>query len=164
MRQLLHACWPLVAVVAFTCVLALQIPRKALFFRPAAPTSAPTFAAFVEFDSKAYAKVMQQVRMSWQMRSQGSARTESPLAVLDLAEETPSPVPMELPSAFFSGRAAAAPRSDGAEVSLRPPTLAPPREGTVLAPPDDTEERRRLREGLLALPPSLQEPFENKSK
>ena len=32
MRRLFHACWPTVAVVALTALLALQIPRKALFF------------------------------------------------------------------------------------------------------------------------------------
>lgn len=156
MRQFLHAVWPLVAVIAFTAALALQIPRKALFFRPVAPVPVSTFASFVDFDEKAYAKVMQQVRMSWQMRSQGSARTESPLAVLDLAEEPPRPEPLALPPSFFAGQSAVAPRLDGTRALLRPPSLAAPREDVVLTPPDDAEERKRLRESLLALPPSLQ--------
>jgi len=160
MRQLLHAVWPLMAVIAFTAALALQIPRKALFFQPAMTLSEPAFASFVEFDQAAYAKVMQQVRMSWQMRSKGgAARTESPLAVLDMAEESPPrPESMALPDSFFAGRGRSAPRIDAAQSALRPPTLAAPRETLSLAAPDDAEERRQLRTRLLELPPSLQNP------
>ncbi len=142
------------AVVAFTAVLALQIPRKALFFRPKAPHPVEAFAAFVEFDAATYATVMQQVRMSWQMRAEGTGTlSESPLAILDLVETPPEPAPLALAPDFFTPyRAAPAAR---ARVPLKPPTLALAREEKVLAPPEEGDEARRLRERLLALPPSV---------
>ena len=44
MKGLFREFWPLFAVVALTLVLALQIPRKALFFQ-AAEVSPRTFSA-----------------------------------------------------------------------------------------------------------------------
>ncbi|MCQ2393176.1 MAG: hypothetical protein MJ249_02720 [Kiritimatiellae bacterium] len=159
MRQLLHACWPLVAVVAFTCVLALQIPRKALFFRPVEVPQTVPYASFVEFDAATYQALMQKVRMSWQMRAQGSgARTEIPLGVLDRVETPPMPEPLALPKSFF-----AVPRASElsvARASLRPPTLAHPPEDVELPPPVDVDAANQLRERLLALPASLQTPDE----
>ena len=153
MRQLLHACWPLMAVMAFTAVLALQIPRKALFFKPAPTVPATPFASFVEFDGAAYSSLMQKVRMSWQMRTQGTGlRTESPLGVLDLVQTPARPEPLALPAAFFEARPVAA--RPAARVPLLPPTLASAVGGSVQMPADD-RAARRLRERLLAIPASI---------
>lgn len=155
MRQLLHACWPLMAVLAFTAFLALQIPRKALFFAPVETPRVEPFASFVVFDPATAATVMQKVRMSWQMRGQGDgALTEVPLGVLDQIAEVPPPEPLALPPAFFvaPGVPSVAPRATDA---LLPPTLAVPREARAWPPPEDVNGPRLLRERLLALPESL---------
>ena len=163
MIQWLHTLWPLAAVIVFTMVLALQIPCKALIFRPRTVevTAEPAFVSFVDFDAKTYAEVIQTVRMSWQMRSQGGGTgMEKPPVVLDaVKEELSQPEPLQLPATFSAVRGHFA--SDGAKarVSLRPPSLAMERTQAKTPPPapDEAEEHRRLREQLLALPPSLQQ-------
>ena len=96
MRRILHACWPLAAVVMFTVALALQIPRKALFFRPVKLERSVPYASFVEFGESEYAAIMQKVRMSWQVRSHGAgAYAESPIGALDPDDEPP-PAPLDL--------------------------------------------------------------------
>ena len=47
MSRLVRDCWPLVAVVALTAILALQIPRKAIFFTPVPVAASEPFASFV---------------------------------------------------------------------------------------------------------------------
>ena len=114
MRRILHACWPLAAVVAFTAALALQIPRKALFFRAVALERPAPFASFTEFGAAEYAAIMQKVRMSWQMRSHGAgALAESQIGVLDLGEESQPPEPLELPGSFFAHHALEQPAAAG---------------------------------------------------
>lgn len=153
MRRILHACWPLAAVVAFTASLALQIPRKALFFRPAELARAAPHASFVEFDASEYAAIVQKVRMSWQMRSHGAgAYAESPIAALEPGDEPP-PGPLEMPESFMERVPLAPPRAP--RVSLAPPTRASARELPQLAAPDESAEAGRRRDELLALPDSL---------
>lgn len=160
MRRILHACWPLAAVVAFTAALALQIPRKALFFRAVAQERPAPFASFTEFGAAEYAAIMQKVRMSWQMRSHGAgALAESQIGVLDLGEESQPPEPLELPGSFFAHHALEQPAAPS--VPLSPPSLAPAEELPQLAPPDDTAEALRLRDQLLVLPESLRTVLED---
>lgn len=161
MRRFLHACWPLAAVVAFTAALALQIPRKALFFRPVALERTAPFASFREFSAAEYAAIMQKVRMSWQMRSHGAgAHAESQIGVLDMGEDSPPPEPLELPGSFFARRAIEQPAAPS--VSLAPPSLAPAVELPQLVPQDvATEAARRFRDQLLVLPASLHKALED---
>lgn len=154
MRSFLHACWPLAAVVVFTAAMALQIPRKALFFRPAVFERPAPYASFVEFEASEYAAIMQKVRMSWQMRSHGAgAHAESPIGVLDVVDVQRSPEPLEMPTDFFARRPLAQPSAP--LVPLAPPSLAVACELPQLAAPDDSREAGRVRERLLALPESL---------
>lgn len=153
MRRILHACWPLAAVVMFTVALALQIPRKALFFRPVKLERSVPYASFVEFGESEYAAIMQKVRMSWQVRSHGAgAYAESPIGALDPDDEPP-PAPLEMPKSFFARRPLAPPPAP--RVSLAPPTRASAHELPQLAAPDESVEARRRRDELLVLPESL---------
>ena len=157
MRRLLHEFWPLAAVVALTVVLALQIPRKALFFAPAPVHGVTPFASFVEYAPDVYDRLVQRVRMSWQVRAQGidpgaGARVDEPGG----EEEIPLPAELALPDAFLAASPAALPVT--ATVPLRPPSVAdavPP--APVPVAPDDTAEARALRADLVRLPLSLQE-------
>lgn len=149
--------WPLAAVVALASVLALQIPRKALFFAPAQPEPAEVFATFAEYRPEAYAELVQKVRMSWQVRTHAvDPGAESRLDALEFDEEVPPPAALPLPGTFAAR--APLPEPNFARPDLLPPTRADrtaPR--PVAAPPDDAAEARALRADLLALPPSLQE-------
>lgn len=153
MSRLLHEGWPLAAVVALTTLLALQIPRKALFFEPAPARAPEPFASFVAYDAAAYEAVVQKVRMSWQLRARTGPAFESRVDAFDFTEDAPPPPPMALPRAFSVPWAAPVPPP--ARAALLPPSradrapLAP-----VAAPPEDGEARR-LRADLLALPDAL---------
>lgn len=155
MRQLLHACWPLMAVVTFTGVLAFQIPSKALFFRPVSVPKTKPYVSFVEFDAATYQDVMQKVRMSWQVRRQSTGtQTEIPLEVLARVETQPEIEPLALPASFFTApRLAETPR---VRASLLPPSLAQLPESEELPPPVDVDRANQIREQLLVLPASLQ--------
>lgn len=153
MNRLLHELWPLGAVVALTVLLALQIPRKALFFAPVAARAPEPFAAFVSYDAAAYEAVMQKVRMSWQLGARTGPGVESRVDAFDVPEEPPPPEPLPLPRAFAVPWTSPLPPPE--PVALLPPSradAAPP--APVAAPPDDADERR-LRAELLALPASL---------
>ena len=54
MTRFLHAWWPVAAVVAFTAMLVLQIPRRALFFSPRSVKSPEPFVSIVALDDDAY--------------------------------------------------------------------------------------------------------------
>ena len=155
MRRLFHACWPTVAVVALTALLALQIPRKALFFRAVAPRRTEPFASFVEFDGKTYANLMQKVRMSWQMRQGSAGRAEGLLVIPDLKDAPPPPAPLGLPGAFRANwrpAPSAPPRP-----TLAPPSLAAAELPAIVQDDEAAGEAARLRERLLALPASVAE-------
>lgn len=158
MKGLFREFWPLFAVVALTLVLALQIPRKALFFQ-AAEVSPRTFSAsFATYAPEAYAQLLQKVRMSWQLRAQGVDPTAaSRVEELDLVEDFPPPEELGLPAGF--ARHAPTESAAPAPAPLLPPSVAdaaPPQ--PVLQPPDDAAEvRAALRRELLEVPPSLKE-------
>lgn len=158
MRGLLRELWPLFAVVALTTVLALQIPRKALFFAPVPPRRQAPFASFATYGPQAYAQLVQKVRMSWQLRAQGfDATAASRVDELDLVEDYPPPPELGLPAGF--ARRPPAVSAAPASAPLLPPSVAdaaPPR--PVARPPDDGDEvRTLLRRELLEIPESLKE-------
>ena len=157
MRRLLHELWPLAAVVALTVVLALQIPRKALFFAPQPVRAVTPFASFVEYAPEVYDRLVQQVRMSWQVRAQGvDPGADSRVDELGGEEELPLPAELALPAAFVAAAPAVLPMSGAA--SLRPPSVADDEPPTpVPVAPDDDAEARALRADLIRLPASLQE-------
>ena len=158
MRRLLHELWPLAAVVALTMVLALQIPRKALFFAPEPVRGVVPFVSFVEYAPEVYDRLMQRARMSWQVRAQGAdPGAASRVDELGGEEELPLPAELLLPDAFAAAAPAALLRAGTA--SLWPPSVAdaePP--APVPGAPDDDAEARALRADLIRLPASLQEP------
>lgn len=155
MSRLIRDCWPLVAVVALTAILALQIPRKAIFFTPVPVVESEPFASFVAYDAETYESVLQRVRMSWQIRTAAENPYESRVDALDLGEEDLRFPPLGLP-AEFSAQRMAEPISVS-RAPLLPPSLAN-RSALVpvAAPPDDHVELRALRADLLSLPESLQ--------
>lgn len=154
MKRLLHESWPLAAVVALTTILALQIPRKALFFEPVAARPPDPFASFVVYDAAAYEAVVQKVRMSWQMRGAAGPAFESRVDAFDFAEDAPPRPPLGLPRAF-SVPWTSDPQPP-ARVPLLPPSLADRAPLVpVPAPPDDTAEAHQIRADLLALPAAL---------
>lgn len=157
MKRLLHEAWPLAAVVALTAVLALQIPRRALFFEPVSPSESGPAASLVTFDDAAYASVIQKVRMSWQVRGAVGVSSESRLddvrgGEAELQELPALPLGDEFAAAWHSGYA------PPPSVPLLPPTVAwTAGPAPVAQPPDDEAEARARRRELLELPQSLQE-------
>ncbi|MDO5317374.1 MAG: hypothetical protein Q4G65_01995 [bacterium] len=155
MRRFIHDCWPLAAVVALTTILALQIPRKAIFFSPASVSSSRPFASFVTYDAATYESVMQKVRMSWQMNGVAEASFESRVDALEISEDVLELRPLELPVEFSIGYVAEPVTTS--PVPLLPPSVA---DRSVLVPvddpPDDRQETNALRIDLLSLPESLQ--------
>ncbi len=153
MRRLLHELWPLAAVVALTVTLALQIPRKALFFTPE-PAAAPApYATFVTYDATAYEALRQKVRMAWQMRGPTGPALESRVDAFALVDETPGFAPLPLPREFaapWKGTAAA----PAPAAPLLPPSVADRAALTPVAtaPDDAAEARAALRADLLAFP------------
>jgi len=91
MRRFLHAWWPVAAVVLFTTVLVLQIPRKALFFKPVNFESTEPFVSFVSFGDEEYAQLVRNIRMSWQMRPIHGDTADSSADTLDFTESLPPP-------------------------------------------------------------------------
>lgn len=155
MRRLIHDCWPLAAVVALTTILALQIPRKAIFFSPASVAAVRPFASFVTYDSAAYESVMQKVRMSWQMSGVAETPFESRVDALDFTEDVPEFRSLDLPSEFTVGHVAES--VEVPQTPLLPPSVADHSAlAPVAAPPDDGQEKVELRADLLSIPESLQ--------
>ena len=101
MTRFLHAWWPVAAVVAFTAMLVLQIPRRALFFSPRAEKPPEPFVSIVALDDDAYSALVRRMRMSWQMRglafSAGIA--DSRVDAFDFAEASPPPAYLRLEAA-----------------------------------------------------------------
>ena len=153
MKRLLHELWPLAAVVALTVTLALQIPRKALFFTPE-PAAAPApYATFVTYDATAYEALRQKVRMAWQMRGPTGPALESRVDAFALVDETPGFAPLPLPREFAAPWTGTATASAPA-APLLPPSVADRAALTPVAtaPDDAAEARAALRADLLALP------------
>ena len=163
MKDLLHESWPLVAVVALTVVLALQIPRRALFFTPVPVRAAKPYASFVSYDRDAYARLEQRVRMSWQVRAQGvDPGAGSHLDEFGLDEDMPPPAEMPLPGDFVSRGTSVATKAVPAP--LLPPSVAETAAlRPVSEPPDDDADARALRRELLELPQSLNEMQKEKT-
>lgn len=155
MRRIIHDCWPLAAVFALTTILALQIPRRAIFFAPV-PVAPPTsFASFVTYDAATYELIMQKVRMSWQMRNATESTFESRGDALDFVGDEPRLSPLGLPPEFSVRRTFES--IVPPPVPLLPPSVADRSALVPVAvPPDDGQETRDLRADLLSIPESLQ--------
>lgn len=147
--------WPVAAVVFLSTLLAMQIPRKALFFTPRRFPSPQSCAAFVEISPEVYGQLVDKVRMSWQQRPKMAGMgLES--RVGGFTPDDPPPEPEYLP---FAGHrptgpfdmAAAAPSAAMAE--LMPPSLAMIRREALPAPGKD--ERPRPDFAAMAWPDAL---------
>jgi len=149
MTRLLHLWWQVTAVVIFTAVLVLQIPRRALFFKPARAEQSAPFVSLLSLDDKEYAKLVQQMRMSWQIRGRTMADGVADSRTDAFSFSDPMPPPSYLP---HTRRATAKtlPPPDFCRPSLLPPSLGEnmPR----LTPPPVTPDRDSA---LLALPEVL---------
>ena len=166
MSRFLHAWWPVAAVVLFTAILVLQIPRKALFFHPVATRPAEPFVSFVAMDDEAYATLVRRIRMAWQIRGRpiaggiADSRTDAfdfsdplpPPTYLPLrgvAEPAPVPVPAFWPRALL-------PPSLGRETPPMPSVaVLPDRDPDLLAPPDDLADMRSQSDFTLKKPRSI---------
>ncbi len=103
MREFAHKWWPVAAVTLFTMLLVLQIPRKAIFPPTPAEIKIEPFASFVELDDDAYAAVIQNVRMSWQMRARTQlSGGESRTTAFDFDEPVPPPRYLPIDGRFSS--------------------------------------------------------------
>lgn len=152
MKRLFHVWWQPFAVACFTVFLALQVPRKALFFAPARETPAAPFVELVAPDDAAYAAMVRRARMSWQMRGNAGAVAGSRADAFDFAEPLPPPaylpppaparVPPARPRAPAAAPADLAPPSAARETP-GPPAVAPPdaadRDPALLQPPDSLQ-------------------------
>ena len=98
MTRFLHAWWPVAAVVAFTAMLVLQIPRRALFFSPRSVKSPEPFVSIVALDDDAYSALVRRMRMSWQMRGRtfSAGIADSRADAFDFAEASPPPAYLRL--------------------------------------------------------------------
>lgn len=154
MKRFLHRVWPSLAVVALSAVLALQIPRKALFFTPVAPAEVKPFASFVTYDDEAYASILQKTRMSWQVRGAMGRTRESHVDAFDFIEELPAMQPLGLPHEFE--RIEAPTFVTSSPMPLLPPSFADANELVPIAvsPEGDIGKYRRSAE-LLEIPESI---------
>ena len=167
MRRFLHAWWPVAAVVLFTATLVLQIPRKALFFRPIPVDPVEPFVSFVSLDDDAYARLVRRIRMAWQMRGHSLADgvADSRTDAFDFSSPLPPPVYLPLravaasapvPTVFAPPLQALLPPSLGREL---PPISAtatlPDRDPDLLTLPDDLPDMRSPADFTLKKPRSI---------
>ncbi len=144
--------WPVATVVSLSAILAMQIPRKALFFVPMRFDPPRPCAAFVEISPEVYGQLVDKVRMSWQQRPKMTGMgLES--RVGGFTPDDPPPEPEYLP---FHGSPPSAPFDAAQSVPpatqspLMPPSLATTRDAPLPAPGKD--ERPRLDFALMAWP------------
>ena len=107
----------------------LQIPRRALFFRPRRMEEPRPAVAFVELDGATYARVMRQMRMAdgpgtFRRRSDALAGGGDDLPALEENFSAPDPLPLE--ESFGRTPAPAAVSRPMPLPPLRPPSLAAP--------------------------------------
>ena len=164
MRRFLHAWWPVAAVVLFTTVLVLQIPRKALFFKPVNFESAEPFVSFVSFGDEEYAQLVRNIRMAWQMRPIHGDTADSSADTLDFTESLPPTEYLPLrnvseaasPPAFKVPPSSLMPSSLGLKVPPVPPSAAAPeRDPELLAIPGDLARERPFGDFKLTNPWSI---------
>ncbi len=151
MMRFLHLWWQVAAVVLFTTILVLQIPRKALFFHPAIREPAEPFVSLLSLDEEAYARLVRQMRMSWQIRGRAAIGGVADSRTDAFRFSDPLPPPVYLPFRKTS-EAKSLPVSAVPSPRLSPPSLA--RELPPLVPPPVLPDRDPA---LLALPAILKD-------
>ena len=128
----------LLILAVFTVLLACQLPRRALFFSPAAARPPRVAAAFVTLGDQAYRDALNLARASaWSRRSAKWAEGmgDDGLATLAAPESVPVPPSTPVPDVFRRSAAALGDyRPSIAPASLRPGSFAaePP---TAFPPP-----------------------------
>ena len=164
MRRFLHAWWPVAAVVLFTAVLVLQIPRKALFFKPVDFESAEPFVSFVSFNDGEYAQLVRSIRMAWQMRPAHGDAADSSADTLDFTESLPPPEYLPFrnvsktasPPEFALRPSALMPPTLGLEVPpVRPSAATPERDPELLTIPEELARERPFGDFKLTTPWSI---------
>ena len=164
MSRFLHAWWPVAAVVLFTTVLVLQIPRKALFFKPVNFESSEPFVSFVSFGDEEYAQLVRNIRMAWQMRPIHGDTADSSADTLDFTESLPPPEYLPLrnvsetapPPAFKVRPSSLMPPSLGLEVPpARPSVATPERDPELLTIPEELARERPFGDFKLKTPWSI---------
>ncbi len=115
-------------LAALIVVFGLQIPRSALFFRPAKSAPTVAHAAFVTLDDAAYLRLMRQVRTTeWSGGSLNWNAGAMSLGAGSIAlEDEPPPPGLPLPESFAHARMPSSPALAPPVPSLQPPTLSLP--------------------------------------
>ena len=117
-------------LAALVFAFALQMPKSALFFNPAAVMNTTTpRAAFVVLDDAAYARLIRQVRSAGTLGAshgwnEGAMSLDPGAIALDDLPPTPPGLP--LPEVFTASTAPAATESPRLTTSLQPESLAMP--------------------------------------
>ncbi len=162
MREFFHKWWPVAAVTLFTVLLVLQIPRKAIFPPTPSEGKVEPFASFVELDDDAYAAVIQNVRMSWQLRARTQfSGGESRTTAFDFDEPVPPPKSLPIDDSFSSPYLAPS-AVQSAQDPLLPSSLAQSgveglaEAAAAAANPRDAD--------LLVIPDSLSETIKEQTK
>ena len=114
-------------LAALIAVFGLQIPRKALFFRPAKVVPAVARAAFVTLDDAAYIRLMRQVRTAElsampQGWNEGSVSLGAGMVALE--DKAPLPPELHLPDAFAYAHVPLPPSLSLPLPPLQPPSLS----------------------------------------
>ncbi len=68
MSGFIHNYWQYIFVVICVVLLGLEIPRKAIFFKPLPEQTVSPFASYVTFDENTYAELMKRIQVSWKVR------------------------------------------------------------------------------------------------
>lgn len=135
MKKIFHNYWQVVAVAFFTTVLALQIPRRALFFSPQQVGEAGPYASFIEIPPEVYGELVDKVRMSWQQRARNiGSGLDSRVGEFDFVDPMPAPEYLSRTAGRESRALPARVESPLTESLLLPPTLALPHETTLPKP------------------------------
>ena len=132
-------------------VFAMQIPRSALFFRPADTRPFEPHAAFVELDDNAYANMMRRIRTAdWPGASRGWSEGSMSLGADVIAQEDAPPPPeeLELPETFTRPRLPVETALSIQLSSLKPKSFAMPAPSPIpsAVPADEAKTRKPAQE------------------
>ena len=140
------------AFAALIAVFGLQIPGKALFFRPAKAVPAVARAAFVKLDDSAYIRLMRQARTAGlsampQGWNEGSVSLGAGMVALE--DSQPPPPELHLPDAFAYAHVPLPPSLLPSLPPLQPPSLALPPLPPLPAPRRPAHESEEKADPLL---------------
>ncbi len=164
MTVFIHNYWQYFFVVACVVLLGLEIPRKAIFFKPQQEHEVVPFASLVTYDDKTYADLMRRVQVSWKVRqggiSGGVTDIGSDIDSLVLEQEQKSFEYLEL-NQFLHANSGTLPKNRILipHRALKPRTLAAPAAGAWANAAELNKgagnEDSPMRKSMLEIPDSL---------